>query len=362
VKAPKSRSFPPSEPLDGGLSSCGTGEEGRLETQGKGGSEAECITQNVSHRTKNKVFQRRKQERQADTEFNSQQKGEVLREKSPAVERREEAGEGLGDTTRDATTPLQPSPYTSHPLENSGKPTGCETAKTPATRLNYDKLLAELRENGGNLSKAARAVGMSREVVYWRAKHDEKFKARLQSVKDELALQPIPTQIPEVTEDPTPQTLVPVLGETADPKPNWQRQYEASLRTYGLPPIAAIHAGVDFSSVEKLLNENPDFAARSRQLCDEANSRILLFARERAMSGKADQVLLAWLKAYNDNFRDKASVQVSGNIRHQHGHIVLTPQMLEQIEKAEAARREFIQENTKTIETEVLNERRQETP
>ena len=80
------------------------------------------------------------------------------------------------------------------------------------------------------------------------------------------------------------------------------------------------------------------------------------------MSGKADQVLLAWLKAYNDNFRDKASVQVSGNIRHQHGHIVLTPQMLEQIEKAEAARREFIQENTKTIKTEVLNERRQETP
>lgn len=81
------------------------------------------------------------------------------------------------------------------------------------------------------------------------------------------------------------------------------------------------------------------------------------------MSGKADQVLLAWLKAYNDNFRDKASVQVSGNIRHQHGHIVLTPQMLEQIEKAEIARREFIQENTKTIESEVVkDERRQETP
>lgn len=363
MKDPKGRCFPPSKPLKGDLSSRGIEEVERLETQGSGGSEAKCITQNVSHRTKTKAVQRRKQERQADTEFNSQQNEGMLSGESSAVERREEIGEDQEATTRDATTPLQPSPHTSHPLENSGKPTGCETPQTPATRLNYDKLLAELKENGGNLSKAARAVGMSREVVYWRAKHDEKFKARLQSVKDELALQPIPTQMPEVAEDPPQQTLVPVLGDSTEPKPHWQRQYEASLRTYGLPPIAAIHAGVDFSSVEKLLNENPDFAARSRQLCDEANSRILLFARERAMSGKADQVLLAWLKAYNDNFRDKASVQVSGNIRHQHGHIVLTPQMLEQIEKAEIARREFIQENTKTIESEVVqDERRQETP
>ena len=323
MKAPKSRCSPPSEALDGGLSSCGTGEERRLETLGEGDPSPESGTYEVAQRTKNKRFPLKKGLRKEDSVFDSQQKGEVLSGKSVAVERRGEAGEGQGDTTRDATTPLQPSPHTSHPLENSGKPTGCETAKTPAARLNYEKLLAELRENGGNLSKAARAVGMSREVVYWRAKHDEKFKARLQSVKDELALQPIPTQIPEVTEDPTPQTLVPVPADSSEPKPNWQRQYEASLRTYGLPPIAPIHAGVDFSSVEKLLNENPEFAARSRQLCDEANSRILLFARERAMSGKADQVLLAWLKAYNDNFRDKASVQVSGNIRHQHGHIVL---------------------------------------
>ena len=362
MNAPKGRCSPSSKAFVADLSSSGIKESGRLETQESGGSEIECITQNVSHRTKSQSVQRRKRGRHEDTEFNSQQKEGVLSEECSAVECREEVGKGQEDTTRDATTPLQPSPYTSYPLENSGKSTRCETPRTPTTRLNYEKLLAELKENGGNLSKAARAVGMSREVVYWRAKNDEKFKARLQSVKDELALQPVPTHIPEVTDDPSQQTLVPMLGDSNEPKPHWQRQYEASLRTYGLPPIAAIHAGVDFSSVERLLNENPEFAARSRQLCDEANSRILLFARERAMSGKADQVLLAWLKAYNDNFRDKSSVQVSGNIRHQHGHIVLTPQMLEQVEKAEIARREFIQENTKTIESEeVKDERRQET-
>ena len=363
MKAPKGRCFPPSEASEADLSSRGVGEVERRETPSKAPKRPKSGTSEVAQEAKNERLPLGKERREEDSEFNSQRKEGVLSGERPAVERREEVEEGQEGTTRDATTPLQPSPHTSHPLENSGKPIGCETPRTPATRLDYDKLLAELKQNGGNLSKAARAVGMSREVVYWRAKHDEKFKARLQSVKEELALEPIPTQMPEVTEDPPQQTLVPVLGDSADSKPHWQRQYEASLRTYGLPPIAAIHAGVDFSSVEKLLNENPDFAARSRQLCDEANSRILLFARERAMSGKADQVLLAWLKAYNDNFRDKASVQVSGNIRHQHGHIVLTPQMLEQIEKAEIARREFIQENAKTIESEVVkDERRQETP
>lgn len=233
----------------------------------------------------------------------------------------------------------------------------------PSARLNYDKFLEELRRNGGNITKAARAVNMSRETAYWRAKRDPEFKAKLEAVKDELAVldnppQAVPEsiQLPDGAELPTPAQgdLVPALGVSTELKPEWQRKFEASLRTYGLPPIAAIHAQVEFAQIEKLTAQNPDFAARCRQLCDEANSRILFFARERAMSGKADQVLLAWLKAYNENFKDKSSVQVSGTIRHNHGHIVLTPQMLEQVERAEAARREFIEDNRKTIEAEVI--------
>jgi hypothetical protein len=226
---------------------------------------------------------------------------------------------------------------------------------TPASRLDYDKFLSELKANGGNMAKAARAIGMSRESAYWRAKKDPEFKAKLKAVRDELSLQPEPT--PEPAELPVvrppaetdPAKLVPVFGEGAE-KPTWQKQFETSLRTYGLVPIASIHAGVDYHAVEKLMSENAEFASRCRYLMDEANGQILLFARQRAMSGKADQVLLAWLKAYNDNFRDRASLQVSGSVKHTHGHIVLTPQMLEQVEKAEIARREFIEENAKVIE------------
>jgi len=238
-----------------------------------------------------------------------------------------------------------------------------EEEAVPSARLNYDKFLEELKRSGGNITKAARAVGMSRETAYWRAKRDPEFKAKLEAVKDELAVldnppQAVPesVQLPDGAELPVPAQgdLVPVLGVSPELKPEWQRKFEASLRTYGLPPIAAIHAQVEFAQIEKLIAQNPDFAARCRQLCDEANSRILFFARERAMSGKADQVLLAWLKAYNENFRDKASLQVSGMVKHQHGHVILTPQMLEQVEKAEAARREFIEDNKKTIEAEIV--------
>lgn len=238
-----------------------------------------------------------------------------------------------------------------------------EEKAVPQARLNYDKLLEEFKKNGGNMTRAARVVGMSRETAYWRAKRDPEFAAKFQAAKDEIAvLQEQPQAVPEsVTlpdgaDLPAPQEgdLVPVLGVRTDLKPEWQRKFEASLRTYGLPPIAAIHAQVEFSLIEKLMVHNPDFAARCRQLCDEANSRILFFARERAMSGKADQVLLAWLKAYNENFKEKANVQVSGTIRHSHGHVILTPQMLEQVEKAEIARREFIQDNQKTIEVEAV--------
>lgn len=227
--------------------------------------------------------------------------------------------------------------------------------ETPVSRLDYDKFLAELKANGGNMAKAARAVGMSREAAYWRAKNDPEFKAKLKAVKNELSLQPEPAPEPlplPVNREPTetdPKNLVPAFGEGVE-KPTWQKQFETSLRTYGLVPIASIHAGVDYHAVEKLMAEDAEFAGRCRYLMEEANGQILLFARQRAMSGKADQVLLAWLKAYNDNFRDKASLQVSGSVKHSHGHVVLTPQMLEQVEKAEIARREFIEENTKTIE------------
>lgn len=227
--------------------------------------------------------------------------------------------------------------------------------ETPVSRLDYDKFLSELKANGGNMAKAARAVGMSREAAYWRAKNDPEFKAKLKAVKDELSLQPEPAPEPlplPVNREPTetdPKNLVPVFGEGVE-KPTWQKQFETSLRTYGLVPIASIHAGVDYHAVEKLMAEDAEFAGRCRYLMEEANGQILLFARQRAMSGKADQVLLAWLKAYNDNFRDKASLQVSGSVKHSHGHVVLTPQMLEQVEKAEIARREFIEENAKAIE------------
>lgn len=238
-----------------------------------------------------------------------------------------------------------------------------EEKAVPTFRLDYDKLLDEFKKSGGNMSKAARICGVSRESAYWRAKRDPEFKAKFEAAKAEIAVLNNPTQavpesvmLPDGADLPPPQEgdLTPVLGVAAEQKPEWQRHFEASLRTYGLPPIAAIHAKVEFTQIEKLMVQNPDFAARCRQLCDEANSRILFFARERAMSGKADQVLLAWLKAYNENFRDKASVQVSGMVKHQHGHVILTPQMLEQVEKAEAARREFIEDNKKTIEAEVV--------
>lgn len=227
--------------------------------------------------------------------------------------------------------------------------------ETPVSRLDYDKFLSELKANGGNMAKAARAVGMSREAAYWRAKNDPEFKAKLKAVKDELSLQPEPAPEPlplPVKKEPTetdPKNLVPVFGEGVE-KPTWQKQFETSLRTYGLVPIASIHAGIDYHAVEKLMVEDVEFAGRCRYLMEEANGQILLFARQRAMSGKADQVLLAWLKAYNDNFRDKASLQVSGSVKHSHGHVVLTPQMLEQVEKAEIARREFIEENAKAVE------------
>ena len=108
MNAPKGRCSPSSKAFVADLSSSGIKESGRLETQESGGSEIECITQNVSHRTKSQSVQRRKRGRHEDTEFNSQQKEGVLSEECSAVECREEVGKGQEATTRDATTPLPP--------------------------------------------------------------------------------------------------------------------------------------------------------------------------------------------------------------------------------------------------------------
>lgn len=208
----------------------------------------------------------------------------------------------------------------------------------PPARLDYDGFLVELKKNAGNISKTARAVGMSRESIYWRKENDPEFRAKLQRVLDELTLEASADRVLEaplvpVFEKPPEvetQNLVPVLEEGRE-KPVWQRQFELSLKTYGLPMVAATHAWVDYGKIEVLLVENPEFQNRCRLLQEEANGQILLYARQRAMSGKADQILISWLRAYNENFREKASIQVNATTRNAHVHFVLSKDTLEKL-------------------------------
>ena len=211
--------------------------------------------------------------------------------------------------------------------------------KTPGTRIDYEKLLTEYR-SCGSIAKAARAIGVSRRVVYWKSKNDQEFKNRLEAVREELKL-PSPASLTIAALEPS-QALVKapselVVSEYEDSMADWQKKFEASLRLCGLVHIAALQAGLDGSKIEKLIRDNQEYAQRVRQLCDEANSRMLYYARDRAMSGKADQVLIAWLKAYNENFRDKATLQVSGGLRNESQHLVLTPEMVRKLAEARAS-------------------------
>ena len=209
--------------------------------------------------------------------------------------------------------------------------------KSPEARIDYDKFLSEYR-SCGSVAKAARAVGVSRRVVYWRAKNDNEFRTKLEAVREELRL-PSPLGLTIAPQGPLNALQGPsmlVVSEDESSMEEWQKKFEASLRIYGLVHIAAIQAGLDGSKIEKLVGENKEYAQRVRQLCDEANSRMLFYARERAMSGKADQVLLAWLKAFNENFRDKATLQVSGGLRNEHQHLVLTPEVVRKLAEARA--------------------------
>jgi len=42
------------------------------------------------------------------------------------------------------------------------------------------------------------------------------------------------------------------------------------------------------------------------------------------------------VKAYNENFRDKATLQVSGGLRNESQHLVLTPEMVRKLAEARA--------------------------
>lgn len=208
----------------------------------------------------------------------------------------------------------------------------------PPARLDYEAFLVELKKNGGNISKTTRALGMSRESIYWRQRNDPEFRAKLQQAKDEMSLEASAEAVLEPPPDLTlgepadlaPKELVPVLSEDME-KPVWQRQFERSLKTYGLPMVAATHAGVEYGKIEALLLQNSEFQNRCRILQEEANGQILLFARQRAMSGKADQLLLSWLRAYNECFREKASIQVQATTKNAHVHLLLNKETLERL-------------------------------
>ena len=188
--------------------------------------------------------------------------------------------------------------------------------ESPESRINYEPFLVEYRKSGC-LAKSARSAGISRRAVYWRAKHDPAFKAQLETIKGELKLPSAPSEIP----------LEPVKGKGVD----WRGKFEESVRVHGLIPIASLQAGVEVERVEKILEKDPEYAQRVSRLVEEANSRMLYYARERAMSGRADQLLLAWLKAYNENFREKASLQINATTRNAHVHFVLTKDTLEKL-------------------------------
>jgi len=188
--------------------------------------------------------------------------------------------------------------------------------ESPEARINYGPFLVEYRQSGC-LAKSARSAGISRRAVYWRAKHDPAFKAQLEQIKGDLKLPSVPSEIPV---EP-----VPTIGG------DWKGKFEESVRVHGIIPIASLQAGVEVERVEKLLEKDPEYAKRVASLMEEANSRMLYYARERAMSGRSDQLLLAWLKAYNDAFREKASIQVQATTKNAHVHLLLNKETLEKL-------------------------------
>ena len=196
-----------------------------------------------------------------------------------------------------------------------------ESHEAPEARIDYEKFLVEYRQSGC-LAKSARAVGISRRAVYWRAKHDPAFKAQLGRIKSELKAVLMPSQ-----------GLVPASVSHSRPDSGWRAKFEEGIRNHGLIPIASIQAGVESEEVERLLESDPKYAQRVARLCEEANSRMLFFARERAMSGRADQLLLAWLKAYNEAFREKTSIQVQATTKNAHLHFALNKETLEKLGK-----------------------------
>jgi len=191
----------------------------------------------------------------------------------------------------------------------------------PEARINYEKFLVEYRQSGC-LAKSARAVGISRRAVYWRARHDPAFKAQLDRIKSEIRLNPVPSE-----------PLVPVPVPHSSKDSGWIAKFEEGIRNHGLIPIASIQAGMESEEVERLLESDPKYAQRVARLCDEANSRMLFFARERAMSGRADQLLLAWLKAYNEAFRERTSIQVQATTKNAYLHFALDKETLEKLRK-----------------------------
>jgi hypothetical protein len=191
-----------------------------------------------------------------------------------------------------------------------------ECHDVPEMRIDYEKFLVEYRQSGC-LAKSARAVGISRRVVYWRAKHDPAFKAQLERIKGELKLGSAPIEI----------TLEPVKEDGAD----WREKFEDNVRVHGLIHIASLKAGVEVERVEEILEKDPDYAKRIGRLVEEANSRMLYYARERAMSGRSDNLLLAWLKAHNEAFRERANLQVNATTKNAHVHLILNKETLEKL-------------------------------
>lgn len=189
----------------------------------------------------------------------------------------------------------------------------------PEMRIDYEKFLAEYRQSGC-LAKSARAVAISRRAVYWRAKHDPAFKAQLERIKGEFNGISMPFE--SLATAPVAR-----LKDNSD----WRARFEASIRTHGLIPIASLQAGIENEDVERILEADPVYAQKVAHLCEEANSRMLYYARERAMSGRSDQLLLAWLKAYNENFRERANIQVNATTKNAHVHFLFNKEALEKL-------------------------------
>jgi hypothetical protein len=191
-----------------------------------------------------------------------------------------------------------------------------ESHDAPEMRIDYEKFLVEYRQSGC-LAKSARTVGISRRAVYWRAKHDPAFKAQLERIKGDLKLPSGPSEIP----------LEPIRGDGVE----WRDKFEESVRVHGLIPIASLQAGIEVDQVENALEKDSEFSQRITRLVEEANSRMLYYARERAMSGRSDNLLLAWLKAHNETFRERANLQVNATTKNAHVHFLLNKDALEKL-------------------------------